>query len=716
MVKRPKSPEPVEDSKFLAVVHPFPLNANMEIPNDFKEFMYWLASVVGKDYALSAYYKPSARGMVVAEVSKTFPNFDALLGEHRWVQFLQKASNEERERRTQVYYSTYSNGRALQKDGWKCLFADDALFSDFRPVNRKIKNPYPPTLWCDVPYEDPTNKVLCRPLPVATKAPPPRAPAPIPGSTGWISQRAGGQPLGAAFADKKGGPSKGGPAPAQLKGKGKSPMNPDAWRTPIMAKSPSTSSAPTANNTNLPSKSSWGKPLAPATASTALNTTVPSPRSASPVSATTTTEDTASTTTSVSPPSTISRALTSPPPGLVPPALTGGRPANPRGSSSIIMLQGQFASPTSPTSPAALSATSSMGGASLVLAAASDFDSEEWSGGDDDDGFEFPSASAVTPRDELAAPRTGRGQGKGKYSSGNVNAKENHSENLWSKVPVTAGRTFRKVIEEDEICPVHGVVCSKGICSVMKKKKRDKENATKRAEREKERAKRKKAKNESRGGGPEEKSVEDDDEAGDDDENEEAKSVSEAAPSVVGSVSPSKKGSEVPTVFTAPRRGNWGPAKARNAKRKGNENASAQATDQDDGAESIVISSARPNSSIKSAPSVASAYAASTGSKSAIRPSGAATVASSTIGTGARSPLASEWGASAPPSVSAAWASASASVAGSATGSSAVSAPATQWGAPPGLPASDSIRSDVTVTTNETGVWSRGGLSGKGGA
>jgi len=59
MVKRAKSPEAVEDSKFLTVVHPFPLNANMEVLNDFKEFMFWLASVVGKDHALGVYHKPS---------------------------------------------------------------------------------------------------------------------------------------------------------------------------------------------------------------------------------------------------------------------------------------------------------------------------------------------------------------------------------------------------------------------------------------------------------------------------------------------------------------------------------------------------------------------------------------------------------------------------------------------------------------------------------
>lgn len=55
--------------------------------------------------------------MVVAEVSKSFQQFDKILGEHRWVEFLQKSSTEERERKTRVYYSTYSNGRALQKDG-----------------------------------------------------------------------------------------------------------------------------------------------------------------------------------------------------------------------------------------------------------------------------------------------------------------------------------------------------------------------------------------------------------------------------------------------------------------------------------------------------------------------------------------------------------------------------------------------------------------------
>jgi hypothetical protein len=55
--------------------------------------------------------------MVVAEVSKTFSQFEKVLGEHRWGEFLREPSPEERDKKTKVYYSTYTNSRALQKDG-----------------------------------------------------------------------------------------------------------------------------------------------------------------------------------------------------------------------------------------------------------------------------------------------------------------------------------------------------------------------------------------------------------------------------------------------------------------------------------------------------------------------------------------------------------------------------------------------------------------------
>jgi len=55
--------------------------------------------------------------MVVAEVSKYFEEFNKLLGEHSWNQFLRRSSVEEMDRKSRVYFSTYSNARALQKDG-----------------------------------------------------------------------------------------------------------------------------------------------------------------------------------------------------------------------------------------------------------------------------------------------------------------------------------------------------------------------------------------------------------------------------------------------------------------------------------------------------------------------------------------------------------------------------------------------------------------------
>jgi len=58
-----------------------------------------------------------ARGMVVAEISKSFEEFNKLLGEHSWNRFLRRSSAEEMERKSRVYFSTYSNARALQKDG-----------------------------------------------------------------------------------------------------------------------------------------------------------------------------------------------------------------------------------------------------------------------------------------------------------------------------------------------------------------------------------------------------------------------------------------------------------------------------------------------------------------------------------------------------------------------------------------------------------------------
>jgi hypothetical protein len=218
-------------------------------------------------------------------------------------------------------------------------------------------------------------------------------------------------------------------------------------------------------------------------------------------------------------------------------------------------------------------ASSIAGSASSVIASPSDggydeFDSEE----DDEDAFVSPNAAAVTPSSTnvLSAPgdepRVGKGPGKGKYSHGNViepsrNQKDDHTDNLSSKVPQKHARTFRKVIEEDDFCPVHGVICSKGICSVMKKRKREKERLEKQAVRQKGKEARQKTMEVEEGGG----NGKEDREAGNDATEVEAESVaqnqaasiarSRAAVNVAGSAASTSKP-------WSTRKGDWGPKRS----------------------------------------------------------------------------------------------------------------------------------------------------------
>lgn len=235
------------------------------------------------------------------------------------------------------------------------------------------------------------------------------------------------------------------------------------------------------------------------------------------------------------------------------------------------MLQNQFA------------ASSVAGSANSIIATASESgyadDSEDYSDGDD--VFEFPTASVVSSRDEIGpsalGPRAGKGPGKGRWSQGNVNStssfnasknqKEDRNENEWSKVPQNfTNRTFRKVIEDDDICPVHGVVCSKGICSVMKKKKWEKERAEKRKEREKEKEQRKRRREAEKNGTPfaEDEEVAEAQGADDAETREKAESVTISAPSVAGSgrsIGSKKSGDASSTIIGSGIKGDWGPKK-----------------------------------------------------------------------------------------------------------------------------------------------------------
>ena len=217
----------------------------------------------------------------------------------------------------------------------------------------------------------------------------------------------------------------------------------------------------------------------------------------------------------------------SPPPSLVTPHVVTSKPMNPAGSSSITMLQTQFAG------------TSISDNYSIVAAPSCDTvsDSDE----DSEDEFAFPRASEVISVDDVESivpgeePRAGKGPGRGKFSPGNVinpkrNEKQDQNNNVWTKVPKTTTRTFSKIVEEKDVCPDHGTLCSRGICTIMQRKKREQEQEMKRAER----AAQRRLKNKSRLGGDSEglKSGKKDP-SGDDDDDDAKTEVGDDTRSVV---------------------------------------------------------------------------------------------------------------------------------------------------------------------------------------
>ncbi|KIK87928.1 hypothetical protein PAXRUDRAFT_27412 [Paxillus rubicundulus Ve08.2h10] len=198
MPKRIPTPPPAEDEpRYLSVVHPYAIggSCNMELPKDRQDFAGWVACCIDKDSFLAIFHKPSARNMVIIEVNRCYSDFDRILGEHRWSEFLQNPTEDEKERVTRVFYCTYSSGRIVQKNGWKRIDVEDAWFKAWSPNNKCIKFPYPKTHFCDVPVEDRTNHPLCRPLPGAVVILPPEmiaTPQPVVGSVDWNQSKQDG--------------------------------------------------------------------------------------------------------------------------------------------------------------------------------------------------------------------------------------------------------------------------------------------------------------------------------------------------------------------------------------------------------------------------------------------------------------------------------------------------------------------------------------------
>jgi hypothetical protein len=48
-----------DDSKYLTVVHPYPLNANLHLQADRRALAFWLACCTGKDVLRAMYHKPT---------------------------------------------------------------------------------------------------------------------------------------------------------------------------------------------------------------------------------------------------------------------------------------------------------------------------------------------------------------------------------------------------------------------------------------------------------------------------------------------------------------------------------------------------------------------------------------------------------------------------------------------------------------------------------
>jgi hypothetical protein len=70
MPKREKTPPPPDDEpRYLTVVHPYPLNANLMLHADRRKLALWLACCTGKEVLLAMYHKPTVSGIPLGRAS-----------------------------------------------------------------------------------------------------------------------------------------------------------------------------------------------------------------------------------------------------------------------------------------------------------------------------------------------------------------------------------------------------------------------------------------------------------------------------------------------------------------------------------------------------------------------------------------------------------------------------------------------------------------------
>ncbi|THU91127.1 hypothetical protein K435DRAFT_759507 [Dendrothele bispora CBS 962.96] len=422
MVKRVKTPEPAKDElRYFTVDKPYPLNANWEIREDYITFAKWIAQCIGIQPFFAIYYKPSSRGQVIIEVDHNLNNPSSLLGEHRWCEFLRNPTDEEIPRFSRIFYSLYTSDRAAQKDGWLRIDVKESWFKDWSRENNHMVFPYPETYWCPVPPEDKTNKPLCRHIPCDAKPAPPKIAPPVVGSARWAEDKrdpGANTPTASRGSSTRG--TRGGTAMTKSTRNGNKSSPPTltsaTWDQPITKKSSSAKSPPA---------SAWVKP----------------PQVAKSVS------QPAQSVWGCGPPAS---SIPSRPPGLLntPAALS-----RPQGVSSSNQSNRKSGPSSVTQSPPVNNLADGMRGMSIrgqkapIAPAQDDFDEDE----SDEGGYawEIPKSEVTfVPPDE-------------------VNAAEEPIRNLW-------GPEEEPEIPQEDLCPEHGIICTKGICSVRAKMERAK--------------------------------------------------------------------------------------------------------------------------------------------------------------------------------------------------------------------------------------------------
>ncbi|KAH9888361.1 hypothetical protein C8Q73DRAFT_807450 [Cubamyces lactineus] len=122
MPKRAPTPPPADDTRFFTVVNPYPEQPYLAL-DDSRTFARWIACIIGQEHILAFYHKPKSPNVVLIETLKDGPDFDRLMGEHRWCEFLQKPTPVESREVSSIFPCTLTTTRMVQKAGRPKQFA-----------------------------------------------------------------------------------------------------------------------------------------------------------------------------------------------------------------------------------------------------------------------------------------------------------------------------------------------------------------------------------------------------------------------------------------------------------------------------------------------------------------------------------------------------------------------------------------------------------------